>query len=238
MRIFIVGDTHCDSAFIEKIGKKVLEFDCDVIMQLGDFGWWPKFDKHFRKACSELGLPIHFIAGNHDHHWDLNRIVADHHAIGKDEFIEVSKNVFYAPTGLRWTWGEKDFLAVGGAWSIDKDSRTTGIDWFPEEIISDEQVELASSQGKVDVIFSHDTPLRTDLSLEFSKRGDIFMPIGDTNLNRNQLEKIVLATQPSRLYHGHWHMDWVQYVDGLRIEGLDCNFNPIDSWTVLDTEEI
>lgn len=246
MRIFILGDTHCHTTFMKDMGEKAVELECDVIMQVGDFGHWPagtdpdirfavssSTDKEFKKVCAKIPIPVYFIAGNHED-WDS----LERYTENREGAINISENVTYMPTGHSWEWDGVKFLAVGGAYSIDKDLRVEGIDWFPQEMITDEEVELCSAVGKVDVIFSHDTPARTDMVLEFAKTGKIFQNIGDSNFNREQLERVVQATQPSRLYHGHWHLDWVQNVDGVRIECLDCDAYPSRAWTILDTDDI
>lgn len=252
MRILVLGDTHCDThcdtKFInEFVNPLAVKSECDVIIQVGDFGFWPAMmmgdHKHsyrgfapFIEACDNLPVPIYFLAGNHENHDALD--LAESRSLLVDE-VFISSNVIYRPTGATWEWDGVRCLAVGGAHSIDKEYRTTGIDWFPQELITDEQETKASSVGKVDVIFSHDAPANVDLYPHFPDQARGFWVEPQTEINRRKLQNIIDATEPSRVYHGHWHLDYTDKInnDSIDVYGLDCNMRHKQSFTMLYTED-
>jgi hypothetical protein len=66
-----------------------------------------------------------------------------------DGFVEVTDRILWAPRGHRWTWQGVRFLALGGAFSIDRqyrklDSGRWG--WFKEEVITPRAGEAGHSR--------------------------------------------------------------------------------------------
>lgn len=238
MRILLSGDSHADINHLKAIEAKINKFDCDIVFILGDYGFWPQ-DKgglKFLNACSKLGFPVFFLAGNHEDHDMLDKHYED--SIGG--FIQVHPNVYWTPRGLIWKWDNVTFGAMGGAYSIDRKRRVKYIDWFPQEIISEEDVENFDS--RVDVLLTHDVPSMVDISTPFILEYNRPIEIDKgTDLNRERLNEIVLKAEPNKLIHGHWHMFYKQDVDTswgkMQTIGLNCN-RTSDWWTILDTEEI
>lgn len=238
MKLLISGDSHADINHIKSLISKVKKFECDAVFVVGDYGFWPR-DKRglkFLDAVSKLDFPVYFLAGNHED-WDiLDKHVEDS---GSEDFIEVHPNSFYAPTGLTWEWDGVKFLSVGGAYSIDRRYRVKFIDWFPQEIITEQDVSNCLGKGQVDVLLSHDSPACVDIQLPFSTTYNGAKIINfdpDTNLNRNRLQVVVDMTNPKYLVHGHWHINYQQRCGDLLVQGLNCNENS-DYFTVLDTKD-
>ena len=80
--------------------------------------------------------------------------------------------------------------------------------WWPEETITDDDVERAITNmvewaselnpyPEIDVLFAHDAP--TSISLPFNS-----YPAGDEN--RARLQQVYEIAQPQLLVHGHFHM--------------------------------
>lgn len=241
MRILVSGDSHCDINHLKSISSKVQKFDCEKVYIVGDFGFFPsdKGGLKFLDAISDLDFPVYFLAGNHED-WEILDKHVESTEPNDEGFIEVHPNSFYAPTGHSWTWDGVKFLSVGGAYSIDRKRRVKFISWFPQEIITEEDVANCMGVGEVDVLLSHDGPACADLSLEFaSQYGDMreFWIEENTELNRQRLQVIVDMTHPKYLVHGHWHLGYKQKIGDLFIQGLNCNANP-DYFTVIDTDII
>lgn len=256
-RILLSGDSHCDINHLQVMSNKADMYQCDKMFVLGDFGWWPK-DKQglkFIDACSQLDYPLYFLPGNHEDWGDLEK--HEQYPDYNDEgFIEVASNVFYAPTGFRWEWDGIKFLSVGGAYSIDRKYRTKFISWFPQEIITDEdmkkiQVTDISLKREMDVILSHDAPAGVDMAREFATTygGAKWFDL-DPGTARN-MERLRWACdwwKPTHLYHGHWHLRYTQehqFYDSLSKEsydimvtGLNCNQSGGEAFHVLDTKDI
>lgn len=241
MRILVSGDSHADSYYLGYLDAVASEHDCDVIFVLGDFGYWPKsrVGKLLLDKVAEMQHPVFWLAGNHED-WDaIEEIVTP-----LDTFHEVSPNCFYAPTGLRWEWDGVKFLSVGGAFSIDRGRRVKHVSWFPQEVITDDDVAACANPDgeRVDIILSHDAPHQSDMQMHFMQAyGSPYEDYTETAINRAKLGNIVADWRPSRLYHGHWHLHYMEKVDlveddDLTIIGLNCN-GIGNSIMVIDTEE-
>jgi len=118
-----------------------------------------------------------------------------------DGLVVVRDHVRYAPRGHRWTWGTTRILALGGAASLDKEWRLAeegrrsakairkskfreaaggapapppnyaGTLWFPDEELSDDDVETVLADGTpVDLLLTHDKPRRSRLG--FNRKDD------------------------------------------------------------------
>lgn len=243
-RILVSGDSHADRNHVKSIKSHVEKFDCDAAYVVGDYGFWPR-DKggiKFLNDVATLDFPVYFTAGNHED-WDyLDKHVAQADKFGtktEEGFIEVHTNSFYAPTGLSWTWDDVKFLSVGGAFSIDRRRRVKFIDWFPQEIITEEDVANCMGVGKVNILLSHDSPNAVDLTLPFIQEYQEFRTLEldtDTTINRIRLQIIADMVEPELCIHGHWHMNYTQQVKDMKVIGLHCNANN-GCFTVIDTKD-
>lgn len=256
-KILLSGDSHCDVNHLKAISARMEKFECDKAFVLGDFGWWPKDKqgKKFVEACGNLDFPIYFLAGNHEDHEDLEK--HEQYPDYNDEgFIEVSHNILYAPTGFRWEWDGVRFLSVGGAYSIDRKYRVKFISWFPQEIITEKDIDKllvtdVNFKHDVDVIFSHDAPRGVDMARNFAIEFGEFKTFDldpGTALNMDRLRIACDWWKPSHLYHGHWHLRYTQeheFYDSvsresydIMITGLNCNQTGGEAFYVLDTKDI
>lgn len=151
--IYVIGDVHGTfERFAWMIQHVTPE---DTIIQVGDFGFYKSTLKNWSDMFPK-GYPCRVLAieGNHEDYRILN-------TFSKTEPTEVHKNLWYVPRGYTTTIDGKLFAFLGGADSIDKAWRPKGVDWFPEETISDDDVAtLYQNVGdrKVDVLVTHATP--------------------------------------------------------------------------------
>lgn len=256
MRLLLVGDTHGNDRFFAQMCKAAVDQNCQAILQLGDFGYWEHYPQGagFLKWCqrklAEAGLECYWLDGNHENHpllWSTYGPGGNKHKPTKEGFWQIRSNLFYLPRGHRWTWDGVDFLALGGAYSIDKEWRKEGSSWWPTEMITDEDVQTASAGGKADVIVSHDCPVSVDIP---SIQGYRLYP--ESSINRQKLEEVVKATRPYFLVHGHYHDRYSSRLtlpvgvseDGkellwhnTQIEGVGADMSSFsDSHLVFDTE--
>ena len=216
--IYVVGDIHGDWEFLNTfINKK----NPGIILQVGDYGWWPAFDgKHtlgkitysngltkshpwYLNGIKNPNTKIHWCDGNHEDHWALKDITDN----------ETQPNCFYQKRGSTMTLPDgRVVLFMGGAYSIDKSMRTMGVDWFPEETISwGDMMNLPDC--KVDIVISHTCPVS-------------FLPYLNIGVKANDpsceaLENILLKYRPTEWFHGHWHLSRHGYVKGCNIHCLN-----------------
>lgn len=222
-----MGDTHGDTAAVCNIAiPQALKHDCPVIVQCGDFGYWPHTQNGLRfldkvsEHAVRADVQIFWVDGNHDNHPVLWR----EHQPGPDGFVPVRPNLSYIPRGHVWEWDDVRFCGMGGAFSIDKERRllaeqergAPGSLYWPTEMISPEDsrrmIERVKKQS-VDVMFSHDAPEGTAIP-GVALTGKLDFP--ETLRNRQALKAVFLAARPKLLVHGHYH---IRYTDAVRFDG-------------------
>lgn len=243
MRILLAGDIHRSSRWVIWLNMYAQQYECDAIFQLGDFGYWEHEQKgidfldHVDNMADKYGIPFYWLDGNHDNHILLWEKYKDH---DDDGFVVVRDNVFYSERGHSWTWDDKKFLTVGGAYSVDINYRTVGKSWWPTESIDNDDVAKASAVGKVDILLTHDVPSGVDISKHFFlQRATWLKGIRECERERLQLRKVAEAVEPEIVYHGHYHLrynDFLTLNNGkvIPVSGLACDEMDSDSVLVLD----
>lgn len=251
-KVVFGGDTHGDINQVRWLIDQALMFGAQAVFVLGDFGIWSHLDGGvFVNRVSEYsgrrGVPVYFLPGNHENYDLLDGYERDNER-DEDGFVVLAPGVLYSPRGHRWMWGGVKFLSLGGAYSIDKQPRVmqdwelvkkaeAKVDqerhltpkeqyalrfphtsWWPQEEITDEERERAIEGGEVDVMLTHDKPLasRPDWN---RKNIDECLP------NQLQIQKVVDATRPKLLLHGHLHhaySDTIESSDTF-VKALDCD---------------
>ena len=149
-----------------------------------------------------------------------------------DGFVEVTDRILWAPRGHRWTWQGVRFLALGGAFSIDRrdrklDSGRWG--WFKEEVITAEEAQRAIAGGPADVLLTHDAPVGA-LPMVAGGRYD-----PATLQSARHVQEVASATKPKLLLHGHWHQFQQVRLPGQETEVIGLSYDGArKSWLVLD----
>jgi Icc-related predicted phosphoesterase len=201
VKVLFIGDTHGKWSILNQIIKYNAD-KVDVIIQLGDFGFWPS-PKNIRKGTYGLGLidtcglPLYWVDGNHEHHDHLKPLL---NINGTKDTINIYGDIHYIPRGCRFTLGNTSFIGCGGATSIDKCMRTPGVSWFKDEVSNYEEAHrIIENPIPTDVLLSHTVPFT---ALEYMK--DTFkLQIHDPT--NELLEEIVELFKIKKVYAGHWH---------------------------------
>jgi len=239
MRILCVGDTHGDSAFWTRTVIPAAKREgVEMVLQLGDFGFWIheyegiKYMVRLNKELLAAGITLYWIDGNHENHVWLRQLFLNYK--GQPRPVQtLGSQLWHLPRGSVVELGGKRFLACGGAFSIDKDRRIPGRSWWPEEMVSVEDVARCQSRGKADILLSHDCPEGVAPKGEHAAMKEC----PETAINRDRITQVMRNARVSLVLHGHWHHyhDDVT-IDGIRVVGLDCNTYPRGSMAILDTE--
>jgi len=205
-KIMIVGDIHAEFGWLNiLINKK----QPDIIIACGDFGYWPKYNKTGKLLGFDTDdikpqkTKIYWCDGNHEHHDLLDNLVKD-----KAEPIEIKENVFFCPRGTILDINGENFLFMGGADSIDKHFRKQGIDWFPQEVIKQNDVYKIPSNVKIDVVISHTCP--TMLLHEMVK----YNPAKWKDCSNDALQYVYDEYKPKKWFFGHWHVNKKIIING------------------------
>ena len=238
MKILFAGDIHGSATQARYVYDKAIELKAEAVFALGDFGFWPGYSS-FVETVSSIAygtdIPMYWLDGNHEDHDALWPYQESH------TFVEIAPHVIYSPRGHSWEWDGVKFMSMGGAYSIDKNYRTDGIDWFERETITDSDVERAANNGPVDVLLTHDTPgITPKLEMLMWKIQREYKLEPENKPNWENLSKVVQAVKPKDLFHGHYHVNYNDMTDSfgydLKIHGLDCNNSGVDSIYLFDTD--
>jgi predicted phosphodiesterase len=226
-RIAFAGDWHENAPWAAKAIKYAKDQGADVILHLGDFGY--SYSRRFLRDVGAAALfqqlPVLFVDGNHENFDRLNN-----YPVGDDGLRQITDNVWHLPRGFRWQWNELRFLALGGAHSVDRPYRTPGVSWWPEEVLTEEQVNHAISGGPADVLIAHDCPAGVRIPGIDDRVGPPpFSPmeILRSDEHRQLLRRVVDAVRPSWVWHGHYHVAYDTVADldygDVRVTGLNCD---------------
>lgn len=117
MRILIVGDTHGQLEKLHRIALRAwMILGIDAIIQVGDFGFFPRVLVAYQRSCGRFPIPVHAIDGNHEDHAWLARCVTQGDA---DEWRE-RLNLHYHPRGTVSELGGAVIGWLGGAMHVDR----------------------------------------------------------------------------------------------------------------------
>jgi len=262
MKIGVIGDTHANLQFLRWALKSLKEQGCTQAVIDGDFGFvWkrpsgypvsltateiPKGEwaaKVYRslnpieQAARYYGIDVAILLGNHDNYdaWELAGFPT---RFPVPIPVEGSKRLTYLPRGARWEWGGLRFLSMGGAVSIDKHHRTDGIDWWPQELITDADVE-ACGTDPVDVLLSHDSPPNPQLQRFLDEWNDFGITYKMDALSQNSrwfMGQIADAVTPKLVVHGHYHHRYTWAEDDRVVVGLNRDGSGDDALYVIDSD--
>jgi Icc-related predicted phosphoesterase len=211
MKILVLGDVH---GRFESLNRLINEKKPDIILQVGDFGYWPA-KINFKKINNEK-CKIYWCDGNHENHHKLMKIVD---AVGERKPIEIINDVYYCPRGSILTLPDnRKVLFIGGAMSVDKILRTEGYNWFPEEEISEDDIKSLPDNVNIDIVISHTTPFKF-----IDKTNKRWSKIAGLDVSCKKLDKVYDIYKPGLWYSGHWHI----YKKG--------HYNGCE-WTILNRE--
>lgn len=248
-RILLAGDWHGSFPQAEKVIRHAHEYGIATIIHLGDFGIWNNDKPYLNKMqflLGEWGIRMYFIDGNHE---DFVRLYGKR--VLEDGTRFVRDNITHLPRGLRIGWEGYNILCLGGAASIDRLHRRVGTSWWPEELITDEDVENSIAGGPADILLAHDSPAGAPNGItdDFAQQLAAMRYFGpdivrQCNEHRKQLKRVTDVVAPRLVFHGHYHMYMrgvFQHPDGRNalVVGLDQGTGSIPRHTyLLDAEKV
>lgn len=204
MNIIVTGDIHGQFAYLNALINKYKD-RLDLVLCCGDFGYWPSHRKAHEKIKTH-GIPVLWCDGNHEEHWALRDL--------KD--TEITENVFWMPRGSTYKLKDgRNIMFMGGADSVDKICRDIGIDWFPEEVITQKDLMNLPNE-KVDIFITHTCPkelLSTMLPYDERKYNDP---------SQEALSTLWQIYKPDLWFFGHWHQYKEGAIGNTKWYGLSC----------------
>ena len=238
------GNRHWSVNIVERLPELLPDERPRVVVHCGDFGIWSNqagqdYLSHLSRALRAVDAYLFFVDGNHEDHTLLRKFAATS-PVGAP--VQVTTRIWWLPRGFRWTWWGNSWLALGGAVSVDRVFRTAGVDWWPEEEISDADVAAAAYGGPVDVMVCHDRPSCAPLALARPPTSWRQCDLRRSDLHRQRLQAVVDHVKPRLLVHGHYHCDDDTVVPvpwgELRVTGIGMDGGPRPNVRVLNTRSL
>lgn len=182
--LLLIGDIH---GKWQSYAKLLTDNPADRSIQLGDFGWGFEPNDSDRaqkveKAMNEIPGDHKYFRGNHD----CPAECANHEFCLDD---------------LHWE-PDHGLMVIAGANSIDRDWRTPGFDWWPEEELSYDQLMEAIDlyeQRRPRIVLSHECP-EDIVPYMFSWYRKEY-----PSRTREALGNMLSLHQPDIWFFGHWH---------------------------------
>lgn len=206
-KVYITGDIHGLLGIERVLNINFLDED-DYLIILGDFGLlWEGSDKE-KRALEKLNkkeFTTLFIDGNHENFDMLNSFPIESWNGGK--IHKIKDKVFHLMRGEVFLINDKKYFTFGGGTSIDKENRKEHVDWWKEEMPSEEEIEngrknLQSHNYNVDYMLTHTTDVD---NLSFIGEEMSFSPEEDKcNIFLSEIKKKLTY---DKWYFGHFHVD-------------------------------
>lgn len=220
----ICGDWHGDIRYINKLVEQLSLYNTTTIFHVGDVGFMgvgrDRYIDSLNYLLNHFNITLYFIEGNHEDFDWLSKLERDDRGLGV-----VTDRIYHIPRGSQYKVSNKIITFIGGGVSVDQNLRKKGIDWWPEEEITDRQAEHYQTLAQTDILITHDGPASCTLPLPHTT---FFKPelIHKSNQHRNVLEGIREALQPSHIVFGHYHVPHSRVItlDNKEVffQALDC----------------
>ena len=218
-KLMMAGDWHGNLPWAFKAINYAKANGVDTILHVGDFGWWKAGQstwRYLKEVDAELkhcGIQLYWVDGNHEDHsfWNTFNVPG-----AEPVPLSSYSSICHLPRGYRWEWWGDTWMALGGAYSVDRSFGTEGETWWHGETLDAEQVEYACRPGKVDIIVAHDAPAYVKvpgivpgkavwLNMGGKPRQVPGYALDEAQSHRDLLQMIVNKVKPVELYHGHYH---------------------------------
>ena len=207
--IYITGDTHGHhdfyklKAFADEHSELSLK---DYVIIAGDFGGvWDEITlEESLSPYRRLPFTVLFVDGNHENFDLLEKYPVETWNGGKVH--KISENIIHLMRGQVYNINGRFFFTFGGATSTDRYMRREGVDWWPREQPSDDDIVEANKNlekvgFEVDYIITHTCDERALYFPPLS--GNCFSVYPENRLLSYFDEKV----KYKHWYFGHYHLD-------------------------------
>jgi hypothetical protein len=160
----------------------------------------------------DLGFPYSKVP---DFHKDLANIDKTRHVVvlgNHDDYTHRAQNALgdFGVHSFPLKEGKFEFFYIRGAYSIDREYRTIGVDWWAEEQLNWEQGKAcvqAYEAAKPDVVFTHDCAEEVIHLLASDGKDRFFKDFRPSPTNRI-LQSCLERHRPKLWVFGHHHINW------------------------------
>ena len=209
-RLFVTGDIH-QSVDIHKLSSSNFKIKNDltkndILVITGDIGLVWNYgqtpfgeEKYWRNWLNNKPWTTFCTLGNHEAYNLIETFPIVEFCGGRAR--KITDSIYYEIRGEIYNLNGKICLSLGGAESMDKEFRTEGISWWPQEQITEDDIRRARKNlrrynYKVDYIFTHTGGVNVNSYLGFTP-----------TISDIKLDEVLCEIEYSRHYCGHYHVD-------------------------------
>ena len=214
MSVYITGDTHRDFSRIYNFCERAGTTKDDIMIILGDAGinyYLLGMDDNLKSELSMLPITLFCIHGNHEERPSNINSYGEQQWHEGTVYVEPRfPNMIFAKDGEIYDFHGQKFIAIGGAYSVDKYIRLMrGYQWFESEQPSAEikayvEQQLDNIAWQIDGVLSHTTPKSYEPAWAF------LSGIDQSRVDKSTeewLDKIEKKLKYKYWYAGHFHVD-------------------------------
>lgn len=208
-KIGIAGDWHGTLRCGVRALNTFLGEGITDIYHLGDFGVW-ETHRHYERTLNGVleqnSQTLWVTLGNHEN-YDIVETFITHPDYDYVVYDPDQPHILYFKRGARFLIGDKSFVSLGGANSIDRFMREPGLSWWAGEQISSADVEVTIAGGRADIVLAHDCP--SGVVLPLMGNPEAFWGISGVAYageSRVMLRQVADVVQPKRWFFGHYHI--------------------------------
>ena len=166
--IYITGDCHGNFNHIKTFCDKYNTTKDDILIILGDAGinYYGLKDVKLKNELKDYPITLFCIRGNHEMRPEnvfgiKQKMFCTNYVFYEEEF----GNILYAIDGNIYKFNDKTYIAIGGAYSVDKYYRLENHHmWFADEQLNDIEKENVLCKVKqtqyIHGVLSHTCPMR------------------------------------------------------------------------------
>lgn len=211
-KVRFIGDTHGNRELLIQAIHDYEEGKIECIYHVGDIGVGfyeveEELDAIFTYVWYEK-IPFIAVRGNHDNpgNWVFGHEKEDHTTSYR--MHAGIKSGFYPNHTMNFV--------INGALSIDQHSRVEGVDWWSDEELSIQELNVlvdSFAENKPKFVISHDCPQVIAEKHLFSKiTGEMQYP----SRTRQAMDAMLNCHKPDLWIFGHWHESRDKVIDGTR----------------------
>jgi DNA repair exonuclease SbcCD nuclease subunit len=205
--MYITGDLHgtvdYKKLFPSKFDSSKLT-KSDYLIISGDFGGiWSgsENDKWIQNWLKKQPYTTLFIDGNHENFNLLNSYKTETWNGGKVH--KIAKSIYHLMRGQVFVIDGIKIFTMGGATSIDKHMRVSGLSWWEEELPSNKEYDealnnLDNNNWEVDLVITHTAPSDIIEKLGYTPK--------DESLNKF-FDELKSKLTYRKWFFGHFHKD-------------------------------
>lgn len=206
-RVAVCGDWHGNVGWARTIARVLpyIASDVTTLLHLGD---WSMPSEEIDEAFAATDIDrILVTVGNHEPFDQITPLLDEYPGAA----VRVSKLTWFLPRPARLTIGGRQVLSLGGAASVDRQSRIEGLTWWHDEAITDHHVAEAIAGGPADLMLTHEGPAGTPVRpvREILRTNPHQFPeaaLEASAASRARVSEVWDAVRPELLAHGHMHV--------------------------------